>query len=62
MNTWVLIIVLNSASNAAAGITIPNLITYAECVRVEAAIKTGPIGEAHKWGRWVSQCVEVHNK
>lgn len=63
MNTWVLIIILNSASNAAAGITIPDLVSYQECVRVEKVIKDGPIGHEYRWtNNTVSQCVEVHNK
>lgn len=62
MTTWTLLIVFAATSNAATSISIPNLVSYAECVRVEAVVRNGPIGEAYHWGNWISQCVEGHTK
>lgn len=59
MTTWVLLIVLGASNNASVTLSIPELTSYEECVRVERVVKAGPIGQEYKWGRWLSQCVEV---
>lgn len=62
LTTWLLIIVMNTSSNAGVSINVPDLESYAECVRVEKVVRDGPIGQEYKFGRWTSQCIEVHNK
>lgn len=62
MTTWLLIIVMNTSSHAGISLSIPDLVSYQECVRVEKVVRDGPIGQEYKWGRWTSQCIEVHTK
>lgn len=63
MTSWTLIIIFAAASNSSTAITVPNLISYQECVRVETVIKEGPIGQEYRWSsNNVSQCLEAHTK
>jgi hypothetical protein len=71
MTTWTLIMVLAIGWRESVSIVIPNLPSYAECVRVEKTIRSGPIVDT--WtsradrgmdlgvaAKHVAQCIEVN--
>jgi len=59
MTTWTLILIFCAGGNAAIPITINDIKSHQECVRISDTIKNGAIGNEYRYTRKIEQCVEV---
>ena len=62
MTTWTLIFLFSAGYNSSSAITIPNLVSYAECQRVEKVITASHLPGEFGTRPTTSMCVEVYSK